>query len=487
MIDRLLADVRLGRSGALVLRGEAGIGKSALLDYAAAAAGDGVRVLRGAGVEPEMELPFAGLHLLLRPALEGIGRLPAPQAEALRGALGLVPAPGKDLFLVGLAVLTLLADLAERCPLVCLVDDAHWLDHASAEALLFAARRLEAEGVALVFAARDDDRPFPAPGVAELRLDGLDAAAAAELLAERAADLPPRVRDRILEDALGNPLALLELPATLSPAQRRGELPVRAVGLGEVTASSRLRQTFCDRVAALPGGTGALLLVAAADDTGRLDVVLEAAGRLGASLADIAPAETARLVRVTDGRLVFRHPLIRAAVYQNAPVTLRLATHRALAESLDGHADDADRRAWHLASAATGPDEDTAAALERCAEHARTRGGYAAVAAAYERAAQLTPARLDRGRRLVAAATAALDAGWWRRATELAEAAIPDLEDPPALARAAQVRAAVATAEGRPRAAHALLTEAAGMLTGRDDDTAAAMYSEATTAAWLAA
>ncbi|MGK5551732.1 helix-turn-helix transcriptional regulator [Actinomadura kijaniata] len=480
----LLADARRGRSGALVVRGEAGIGKSALLERVAALARDDVRVLRGAGVEPEMELPFAGLHLLLHGALNGVDALPGPQAAALRGALGLAPSPeGGDRFLVGLAVLTLLADLADDRPLLCLVDDAHWLDHASAEALLFAARRLEAEGVVLVFAARDEGPAFPAPGVPELRLPGLDDASAAALLAEHAADLAAPARDRVVAEARGNPLALLELPGTLCREQRRGELPVHSVGFGG--ASARVGRIFAARIAALPPATRTLLLVAAADDTGRLETVLAAPRRLDAGFADADPAEAAGLVRPAEGRLEFRHPLVRTAVYEHAPAGRRAAAHRALAGAFADLGDDV-RRAWHLASAATGPDEEAAGALERCTEHARRRGGYAAVASAYERAALLSPDRGDRGRRLLAAARAAADAGRHAWADRLAGQAADDLDDAADLARAARVRAVAAAARGRPETAHSLLVSAAGSLAGRDRDTAAVMYFEAITYAWNA-
>ncbi|WP_188193559.1 helix-turn-helix transcriptional regulator [Nonomuraea sp. SYSU D8015] len=478
-IDRMLGDVRNGRSRTLVIRGEAGIGKTALLNHAAATGHD-MRILRGTGIEQEMELPFSGLHLLLRTVLDGVPALPLPQAEALRSAFGLSSSPAHDRFLVGMAVLTLLADLADERPLLCLVDDAHWLDHASAEALLFAARRLEAEGVALLFAARDDDRTFHAAGIEEMRLGRLDDAAAARMLATHAGDLPPQARDRVLREAQGNPLALVELPTMLADVRQN------ALDIGHVSASGRVLRAFEERVSSLPEATRTILLVAAADDTGRLELVLEASGRLGASVADVEPAEAARLVHLDHRRLVFRHPLVRSAAYRSAPLTRRLAAHHALAEALDGRAEDLDRRAWHLAAAATGPDEQAAAALERSAEQARTRGGHAAVAAAYERAAQLSPEPARRARRLLAAAQAALDAGRHDQAHDLADRASAELDDPLVLGQAARLRATIANAQGRPKVAHATLAEAADAIAARDGDTAAVMYFEAISAAFAA-
>ncbi|NRQ32395.1 AAA family ATPase [Nonomuraea sp. NN258] len=527
VLDGLLTGARAGRSGALVIRGEAGIGKTALLERAAERAAGDLRVLRGAGVEQEMELPFAGLHLLTHGVLDGLDALPPGQAAALRGALGLDQAPaGGDRFLIGLAVLTLLANLAEERPLLVLIDDAQWLDRSSAQALLFAARRLEAEGVVLIFAVRDDGRPldgdrsFAAPGVPELRLGGLTEPQAARLLAEHAPDLAPPVRDHVLAEAQGNPLALLELPATLSPAQRAGTLPVHAVGAGPMPAPGRVMRSFHARVAALPAGARALLAVAAAD-SGELELVLAAAHRLGpsgkpdtapgkpdaapgrpdtasrepdaapgwpdAALEAVAVAEAAGLIRVTEGVIRFRHPLARTAAYQHASTAVRLAAHRALAEALRDRPGAATRRAWHLAAAATGPDETAAAALERGAEDARDRGGYAAVSAAYERAAQLTADRAERGRRLAAAARAAAECGQRRRAATLAEQAAAELDEPPALAHVAETRAMVAMAGGRTDRAHPALAAAAEALRGHASPAAALdLYFAAMTAAWLA-
>jgi AAA ATPase-like protein len=294
-IVSLLDQARSGRSGVLVIRGQAGIGKSALLEYAGESA-TGMRVLRIGGVESESELPFAGLHLLLRPCLDRIDTLPRGQERALRTALGLDPGEGGDRFLVGLAVLTLLSELAEERALLCLIDDAHWLDHGSAQALLFAARRLHAEPIAVMFAARDEDAPeFLAPDLAELRLAGLDDGAADRLLAERADPVPAHLRPNVLAEARGNPLALLELATTAGAG--RAERPETS------STYQKLRQTFLRRVAALPGRTQVLLLVTAAADSGDRSVVLPAARALGCTVADLEPAERARLLRGVEGRL----------------------------------------------------------------------------------------------------------------------------------------------------------------------------------------
>jgi hypothetical protein len=421
VVDRLLAGARAGRSGVLVVRGDPGIGKTALLDYAAAAAGPtasgdggpggampgggappgraGMGVLRSAGVESEAELSFSGLHLLLGPALDRRFALPQPQRDALSGAFGLQRTESCDRFLVGLAVLSLLAELAELAedgPLLCLVDDAHWLDRSSAEALVFAARRLDAEGIAVIFAASDHNAPFPAPGLPVLRLGGLDAASAAALLSEHGAGLPAGARCRVLAEARGNPLGLIELCAAY-----HDHPPAAGPGGAGPALTGRLQQAFEGQARRLPGDTQALLLVAAAEGSGDLGVVLDAASMFGAVAADLAPAEQADLVRVAGSAVTFRHPLVRAAVYQGAVLGRRLAVHRALAGALRNPAD-ADRRAWHLAAAATGPDEGVAAELERTAAKARARSGYAAAAAAYERAVQLTTDPAAQADRLIA-------------------------------------------------------------------------------------
>ncbi|WP_147138982.1 AAA family ATPase, partial [Nocardia ninae] len=342
-IDRLLTAARDGRSAALVVRGEPGIGKTALLNYAAA---QGLPTVRSAGIESEAELPFAGLHLLVRPGIHLLDTLPDRQRDALRGAFGLAEHDPADRMLIGLAVLSLLAEEAADGPLLCLIDDAHWLDRATAETLLFAARRLDAEGVVMIFATRTGAAEFPAPGLPELVVPGLRQEAAAALVDRHGPDLAPALRYRLLAESAGNPLALLELPAVLA-----AEAP--DAGLSPLPLTQRLQVAFHGRVSKLPLPTRTLLLVAAAAGTAELATTLRAAATLGAQLADLQPAEDAGLVH-SDGRtLTFRHPLLRSAVYQGAPLTQRLAVHGALAEASTGP-ENADLRAWHLAASATG-------------------------------------------------------------------------------------------------------------------------------------
>lgn len=410
-IDDLLGAARAGRSGALVVRGEAGIGKTALLDYAAA---QGVPTARSAGIESEAELPFAALHLLVRPGMELVRQLPSRQRDALEAAFGLGDGAPADRMLIGLAVLTLLAEEAAQGPLLCVIDDAHWLDRASAEALLFAARRLEAEGVVMLFATRSGPQDFPAPGLPELALSGLRPEASAALLDAGAIALSPAVRYRLLAEAGGNPLALLELPAVVGDGSVDDANPL--------PLTQRLQLAFHGRVTRLPAATRTVLLVAAAAGAADLAPILRAAAGLGAALRDLQPAQDAGMIG-TDGQvLTWHHPLMRSAVYQGAALTDRLAAHRALADALSGD-DTADLRAWHLAGAATGPDEDTATALERTADRARRRHGLHAAVTAYDRAAALSIDTSARVRRLVLAAESATEAGLTDRAERLAERA----------------------------------------------------------------
>ncbi len=391
-LHAVLSRARAGAGGALVLRGEPGIGKSALLDDAAAAArAEGMRVLRTAGVEPELELSNATAHRLLLPLLDGVARLPAAQAQALDVVFGRATGPAPDRFLVALATLTLLADAAQTQPLLCLLDDAQWADRSSLDALAFAARRLAAEPIALLVAARSDV-PASLAGLPELPLTGLDHASARLLLAERgtaAADA-----DLLLRTAAGNPLAIMELPAD-GPT---GE-PLPLV--------ERLQDAFLDRVRHHGPAARRLLLLAAADGTGRV-AVLRAA-------APDAPVDDLGDLIVTDGPTVaFRHPLVRSAVYHAASAAERRAAHLALAAALEPDPAEQDRRAWHLGQAATGPDETVAAELERVSG----RAGPAAAAAALARAAELTPAGPDRARRLTASAAASWHGGDATRALD---------------------------------------------------------------------
>ncbi|MEW2359181.1 LuxR family transcriptional regulator [Spirillospora sp. NPDC029432] len=477
-VAELLAGARSGTSAALVLRGEPGIGKTALLDSAAAVAGD-MRLVRGTGVEYEAELPFSGLQLLLGPALGSLGALPGPQRAALEGAFGLAPAAGSEPMLVGLAVLSLLTEYADGAGLLCLVDDAHWLDRASRDALLFAARRLRAEGVVMLFAARDGEESFPAPGLPELLLSGLAPEAAAALLDRH--PLAPAVRYRLLAEARGNPLALLELPVALAAEEGGAFAP------GALPLTGRLRLAFHGQVSRMPAACQTLLLVAAADETGDLSVILRAAAELGAAAGDLEPAERAGLVLRggADGTTIrFRHPLLRAAVHQRAPLGQRLAVHRALAGAL-GAPEHADRRAWHLAAAATGPDEEAAAALERTAAGARERGGHEAAAAAYERAARLSAGPAARAHREALAAEAALEAGDLERARACWDRAARHPDQGPAVnARIAQVRALADFWQGSYPAAHRSLLDGADLVRDTDPGQAAMLLIQAVHTSW---
>jgi DNA-binding CsgD family transcriptional regulator len=421
-IGELLDGARASRSAVLILLGEAGVGKSALLDDAREQA-EGMRVLTASGVESEAHLPFAALHQVVRPVLGLVDNLPQPQAAALRGALGLSEGGGDDRFLT----LSLLAETAERQPLLCLVDDAHWLDEASADALVFAARRLEAEGIVMLFAAREgENRRFEEPGLPELRVGGLDPAAAGALVDDAAGvALSPEIRDRLLAETAGNPLALLELSSALSEAQLSGAEPL----LAPIPVSARVERAFLERVRRLPEETQTLLLVAAADDTGELATVLQAAAQLGAGAEALDAAEQAGLAQVRETQLELRHPLVRSAVYQGAPLSRRQAVHRAPASTLAGEAE-ADRRAWHRAAASVEPDPSVVEELEQAAERARRRSAFAAASLAFERAAALTAQEHEQVRQLTAAAENAWLAGRLDRARTLLERARPLATEP---------------------------------------------------------
>jgi DNA-binding CsgD family transcriptional regulator len=480
-IDRLLGDARELRSGALIVRGEAGVGKTALLAYAGDHAVD-MTILRSAGVEAESEFAFAALHQLVRPVLDHVRTLPARQAAALGAAFGTAERVGEDRFLVSVALLTLLAEVAEKRGLLCLVDDAQWLDRASADALVFTARRLEAEGVVLLLAAREDAvRGFAAPGLAELRLGGLDDESAGALLVERSpVELDHKVRDQLRASAAGNPLALVELPQALSSAQLAGRQPLP----DPLPVGASMERIFLERTRRLPAATQTLLLVAAAEDTGELGVVLRAAQQLGVAELDLDPAETANLVVVTGQRLTFRHPLVRSAIYQSATFTRRRAAHQALAAVLDDEAE-ADRRAWHLAAATTGPDDLIADELEQAAERAAHRGGHAAAAAALERAAELTAPTAPRARRLQAAAEAAWLAGLSDRARALVDRAA-GLPSPPRLrADLEHLRGSIELGSGTPANAAAVLVAGSELVRELDPQKAASMLTDASLAAWM--
>lgn len=479
MLERLLDAARSGQSAAFVLRGEAGVGKSALLDFAAARS-QGCRVLRAAGVESEMELAFASLHQLCAPLLGDLIRLPEPQREALGTAFGLHSGPRPDRFLVGLASLSLLSAAAEQQPLVCVIDDSQWLDRSSAQVLAFTARRLQADSVVLLFAAREHEEAHELADLPGFRLRGLSDADARELLASAIpGPIDGRVRDRIIAETHGNPLALLELPRGLSSASFAG-----GFGLpGGLPLSRQIEASFRRQAGHLPGETQRLLLVAAAEPLGDPPLLWRAAARLGIAIEAAGPAEAAGLLEMA-GRVTFRHPLLRSGIYRAASPEERRGVHRALAEATDSERHP-ERRAWHRAEATLGPDEAVADELEHSARRAEARGGLPAAAAFLERSAALT---LDPGRRAdraLAAAQAKHQAGEFDAALDLlatAEAGpIADLGH----ARAGLLRGQIMFASGSPNAAAGLLLDAAKRLEPLDNALARETYRDAFFAALI--
>jgi DNA-binding CsgD family transcriptional regulator len=480
MLDVLLAEVRAGRSRVLVVRGEPGIGKTALLSYAADTAQD-FRVARAEGVESEMELPFAALHQLCGRMLDRLEALPAPQRDALGVAFGLRAGSAPDRFLVGLAVLDLLSDAATSQPLLCLVDDAQWLDQASAQVLAFVARRLDAESVAMIFGTRDSEPRGDLAGLPELVLTGLpDADARALLASALPGRLDDRVRDRIIAESGGNPLALLELPRGATAAELAGGFGVA----GPPPVTGRIEQSFLRRVRPLPQETQRLLVLAAAEPVGDPALLWRAAGKLGISADAAAPAEAGGLLTVAT-RVTFRHPLVRSAVYQAAPAGERRRAHEAIAEATDQDTDP-DRRAWHRAQAAAGPDEDVAAELERSAGRAQARGGFAAAAAFLEHSAALTPDPGRRAQRALAAAQAKYQAGAFNAALGLLATAESGPLDEFRRARADLLRGQIESASRRGSDAPPLLLKAAKSLELLDVRLARETYLEALFAAVVA-
>jgi DNA-binding CsgD family transcriptional regulator/tetratricopeptide (TPR) repeat protein len=439
----------------------------------------GVRVLRTAGVESESPLAFSALHRLLRPVVD-FDRLPVPQARALRVAFGLEEGPPVEPFLVAVATLSALTDAADQHgPVLCLVDDAHWLDSASANALLFAARRLDADPVAVVFAARaagevSGAATFDPQGLTVLALGGLDEQAARQLLHERSGEpLPGEVADRLVRDSGGNPLALLELPAGLSPAQLRGTAPLPQ----QLMLTANVERAFLDRCRRLDRGAQMLLLVAAADATGRVGAVRAAAGHLGVGEPAWEEAERAGLLSTTGDVVAVRHPLVRSAVYQAATSLERRQVHRALADALGE--DDPDRATWHRAAAADGPDADLADALHQVGVRAEQRGGALAAAAAFERAAALTVSEPARAPRLFAAARTAWAAGQAVRARALSAAARELTPDGRLRADIDRLRARIEINVGSASDAHRILTVAARTVAELDPSRALEMASAA--------
>jgi DNA-binding CsgD family transcriptional regulator len=413
LLDGLLARVRGGESEVLVIRGEAGVGKTAMLRYAARQAA-GFRVAELAGVEAEMELPFAATHQLCATMLDRLDALPSPQRDALSVALGLAVGEVPERFLVGLAVLSLLAAVAEERPLMCLVEDAQWLDAASSQVLGFVARRVRAESVAIVVAVREPAAAHDFDDLPELRLAGLAEPDASALLHSVVTGrLDSRVGDRLVAETGGNPLALLELPGRMTAAELAGGFELPAAG--ELPA--HIEDHYLRRVGELPEATQHLMLLAAAEPLGDAALVLRAGRRLGIGSGALAPAEAAGLLQIAAS-VRFRHPLVRSAVYRAAPLQSRQHVHEALADVSDPESE-ADRRAWHRALAAREPDEDVAAELERSAGRAQARGGAAATAAFLERAVALTPEPARRRGRALAAAQASVQAGAFTRARGL--------------------------------------------------------------------
>jgi DNA-binding CsgD family transcriptional regulator len=478
VLDQLLDAARAGESRPLVVRGDPGVGKTALLDYLAGRA-SGSRVAHASGVEAEMELAYAGVHQLLTPMLDRLERLPDPQREALATAFGLSAGPAPDRFLVGLATLSLLADAAEEHPLLCLVDDAQWLDQASAQVLGFVARRLVADPVALVFAARVPGEELA--GLPELLVEGLPEADARALLeAALTGPLDARVRDRLVAETGGNPLALLELPRGLTPAELAGGFALPDAP----PLAGRIEDSFRRRLEALPAQTRSLLLVAAADPVGDPVLVWQAAERLGIRAAAATPAAEAGLLEI-GARVLFRHPLVRSAAYRSASLQERQEVHRALAEATDP-ALDPDRRAWHRAQATLGPDEEVAAELERSAGRAQARGGVAAAAAFLQRAVALTLDPAGRAERALAAAQASLQAGAFDAALGLLATAETGPLDDFQRARVDLLRGQVAFASDLGSEAPPLLLKAARALERFDMELARETYLTAWAAAVFA-
>ena len=467
-LDRLLAQARDGRSAVLVLVGEPGIGKTALLEHAAEGA-DGMRILRSRGIESEAVIPFAGLAELLRPALGALDRIPAPQASALAGALALGPGGARDRFAIGAATLSLLSASAEAGPLALLVDDAHWLDRSSAEALLFAARRLLADPIALVLAVREG-QPSLLDGadLPTLRIAGLDRSDAAELLSP--ADLTDDVLERLHRATGGNPLALLELAPE---AGRLAALP----GEAPVPISTSIATAFLRRFGELPEPTRRMLVLVAASDACGLAVLARAAAHIGLDIDDLAPAEEAGLVTVGPAEIEFTHPLARAAAYADATAAERREAHAALAAALPDR--DLDRRAWHLAAASVGPDDRASGALEQAGARARERSAYAVAAAAFERAAGLASNNDARDRLLFAAADAAWLAGDVGRTVALLDEAQTHAAAPAVAARIDHLRGQVALRCGPVMDGYPLIVGAAEQIAAADPELAVVMLAQA--------
>jgi DNA-binding CsgD family transcriptional regulator len=478
LLDGLIADVRRGRSRSLVLWGEGGIGKTALLKYLVESASD-LTVARAVGVESEMELAFSSLHQLCGPMRDRLPRLPAPQRQALEVVFGRSSGAGPDRFLAGLGILSLMSEVGDERPLLCVVDDAQWLDQASALTLAFVARRLQAEPVGIVFAAREPGQELR--GVSELEVHGLRDGDARKLLRRAVrSKLDERVRDRLIAETRGNPLALLELPRGLTPMELAGGFGVP----GAEGLSGRIRESFVRRLAMLTDDARRVVLLAAAEPVGDPLLLWDAADQLGIAPADAEEAEAQGLLAI-GGRVRFHHPLARSAIYRSAAAQERREVHLALAEATDRDVDP-DRRAWHLAAAAARPDEEVASELQRSAARAQARGGLAAAAAFLARAVTLTEDHTRRVERALVAARANLQAGAFDAALGLLAAAEAGPIDEVQCGRVDLLRAEIAFASRRGSAAPALLLRAAKRLEPFDTELARAGYLEALSAALFA-
>ena len=485
-LDRLVADLRTGQSRAVVLWGDVGIGKTALLDHALEHAA-GCRVIRASGVEAERELAFAALHQVCVPMLAELESLPAPQRGALRTAFGLESGNPPDRFMVGLAVLGLFAEVAQVRPLLLSIDDAQWLDRASAEVFGFAARRLGTESVGMIFASRatgDQISVRELAGLSEVHVPGLpDEDARALLALAHPGPVDNRVLDRIIAECQGNPLALLELPRGFTPAELAGGFGL----FGATALPRRIEESFRRQLASLSPTMRQVLLVAAAEPVGDPVLVWRAVDRLGLSAdTDLASQEQSAGFVDFGSRVTFRHPLLRSAIYHAATPQERRNVHQALAQVTDPVVDP-DRRAWHRAQAAAGTDEDVATELERSASRAQARGGPSAAAAFLERASELTPDRERRGQRALAAAQATLQAGMTDASLRLLALADARLLGEFDRAQADLLRARIAFSMNRGGDTPSLLLKAAVGLAPLDVRMARDTYLEAIRAGWFAA
>jgi DNA-binding CsgD family transcriptional regulator len=479
-LDRLVADVLASSSRVLVLRGEAGVGKSALLGYLSGRI-TGWHVASAVGVESEMELAYSGLHQLCAPLLDHLDELPVPQRDALATVFGLSTGPAPDRFLVGLATLTLVAQAAEQHPLACIVDDAQWLDSASAQMLAFVARRLLAERIVLVCAARTGIGDGVLAGLPALEIRGLsDGDARPLLLSHVHSPVDAALADQIVAESHGNPLALLELPRTWQATDLAGGFGLPA----SQPVTGKIEHSYVQRLRLLPADTQLLVLTAAAEPLGDRRLLRRAAGALGIEMA-AAPAVGAGLVQVRR-RVEFAHPLVRSAVYRAADAADRRRVHRALAEATDAHTDP-DRRAWHRARATSGPDEEVAAELERSAGRAQARAGLAAAAAFLTRAAELTPLPAARTRRALAAAFASVQAGAFEGTRTLLTVARDGPVDELQRAQIDLISAQLAFASSRGNEATMLMLAAAQRLQPLKLQVARQTYLDAFSAAQFAA